>query len=434
MKKLLILMICFSIIFVAMSLPALADPATPLKYEAEVATLSGGTVAAANQSNYSSTGFVAGYITVGAATIFTVGTERGGGEYVTLRYSNGSGSSKTLSIYVNKVKVKQTILAPTADWNTWGSQQEFLFLLPYGEPNTISYQYDSGDTANVILDYVSLDGHGTTIPSYAKYEAENATLTNGAKISVNSLTYSGTGFVDGYTSDNGSATALFTVNALHAGKTIVNLRYANGDVSLKSLAVKVNGEDQIGVTLYPTGSWNSWDNQSQELTLTVGSNTIAYTLYPEYDGNVSIDYISLAPMNGGRFEAEGPTTLIANGAVVSTNHEGFWGTGFISGFTSPNAKTTFTVYAEKSYEGSVIVRYANGTGSSKTLSLYLNGAKINKQINFVPTIDWNEWRYEGEGLLFAAGYNTITYQYDAADTGNVNLDEVNVFTSDVPIS
>jgi hypothetical protein len=80
-----------------------------------------------------------------------------------------------------------------------------------------------------------------------------------------------------------------------------------------------------------------------------------------------------------------------------------------------------------------MLRYANGTGSSKTLTLYLNGAK-DKQINFMPTIDWNDWRYEGESLLFTAGYNTITYQYDAADTGNVNLDEVDVFTSDDPIS
>jgi hypothetical protein len=55
-----------------------------------------------------------------------------------------------------------------------------------------------------------------------------------------------------------------------------------------------------------------------------------------------------------------------------------------------------------------MLRYANGTGSSKTLTLYLNGAKV-KQINFMPTIDWNDWRYEGESLLFTAGYNTIMY-------------------------
>jgi hypothetical protein len=64
------------------------------------------------------------------------------------------GSPQTLSLYVNGVKIKQTTLPATADWDTWGDKVEMLNL--NAGTNTIAYQFDVGDTGNVNLDYISL--------------------------------------------------------------------------------------------------------------------------------------------------------------------------------------------------------------------------------------------------------------------------------------
>jgi hypothetical protein len=123
------------------------------KYEAELAALSGGTVAT-DHSGYSGTGFVAGYDSAGVNTSFTVNAASAGARNVTLRYANGSGEARTLSIYVNGTRIRQISLAATAGWSTWGDKVDSLIL--NAGNNTIAYKYDSGDTANVNLDYISV--------------------------------------------------------------------------------------------------------------------------------------------------------------------------------------------------------------------------------------------------------------------------------------
>src|SRR5690242_19647764 len=68
----------------------------------------------------------------------------------------------------------------------------------------------------------------------------------------------------------------------------------------------------------------------------------------------------------------------SGGAVVETDHPGYSGSGFVGGFTDTNkgaAAVTTTVSASAaSY--SLTLRYANGTGSAKTLSLYVAGVRL----------------------------------------------------------
>ena len=121
---------------------------------------------------------------MGATTIFTVNIASDGMYPVTLHYANGTGATKTLSIYANGLKLLQTALPPTSTWNTWADKTENLALRT--GLNTISYTYDRGDSGNVSLDYISvtnaipLAARGATLP-YVEYEAEKA-MTNGTVI------------------------------------------------------------------------------------------------------------------------------------------------------------------------------------------------------------------------------------------------------------
>ncbi|WP_379141471.1 discoidin domain-containing protein [Paenibacillus sp. sgz500992] len=123
-------------------------------YEAEAAALSGGAKTNTDHTGYTGSAFVDGYLVQGATTAFTVTAATAGSYNVSLRYANASGSTRTLSVYVNGTKVKQTSLPNLANWDTWSIQDEILTLSAGN--NTISYKYDSGDTGNVNMDHLVL--------------------------------------------------------------------------------------------------------------------------------------------------------------------------------------------------------------------------------------------------------------------------------------
>jgi hypothetical protein len=74
-----------------------------------------------------------------------------------LRHSNGpnpSAGTKTVSLYVNGVKVKQVALASTGGWETWAVSNDRVTLRAGG--NTVAYKVDSGDIGHVNLDSVAV--------------------------------------------------------------------------------------------------------------------------------------------------------------------------------------------------------------------------------------------------------------------------------------
>ena len=143
--------------------------------------LSGGTTVGTSTAGYAGTGYVTGFTSVGARAIRTVNVVAAGNAATTLRYSNSSGSTKTLSVYANGVKSGQVSLPATSGWAT---VQQTLSLR--AGLNLIGYQYDSGDSGNVSLDDLAVAGsadlatRGATVP-YTEYEAESSS-TNGVVI------------------------------------------------------------------------------------------------------------------------------------------------------------------------------------------------------------------------------------------------------------
>ncbi|AXB42941.1 family 16 glycoside hydrolase [Amycolatopsis albispora] len=139
------------------TLNSLVGSAQATEYEAETAGLSGGAAANTNHPGYSGTGFVDGYWNQGAATAFTVNVPTEGDYNVGLRYSNGPdpfSGSKTVSVYVNGEKARQTRLASTVNWDTWATHTEALRLRPGN--NVVTYKFDSGDDGNVNLDKIGV--------------------------------------------------------------------------------------------------------------------------------------------------------------------------------------------------------------------------------------------------------------------------------------
>ncbi|MFJ4837665.1 carbohydrate-binding protein [Streptomyces sp. NPDC088746] len=297
-------------------------------------------------------------------------------------------------------------------------------------------------TYPVLLSLLGTVLYGTAAAQAATttLEAESARLSGGAAVSTEHGGYTGTGFVGGFTDANkGSASVSFGVTAEAAGSGSVSVRYANGTGATMTLSLYVNGAKVRQVSLPATADWDTWATHQEPVTYAKGANTVAWTFTTADSGNVNIDNATAATSTGsetptpaGSLEAE--SAQLSGGAVAATDHSGYTGTGFAGGFTDGNkgsASVSFAVNSAESGSGSVSVRYANGTGATMTLSLYVNGAKV-RQVSLPATADWNTWATHQEPVTYAKGANTIAWTFTTADSGNVNIDSLTPATPTGP--
>ena len=122
-----------------------------------------------------------------------------------------------------------------------------------------------------------------------------------------------------------------------------------------------------------------------------------------------------AAQAGVTYQAE--SAALTGGAMAQSDHTGFTGSGFVGGFTDGNlgaAAVTFTVNASPSGAYTSSLRYANGTGSTRTLSVYVAGQK-KARISLPATADWDTWATVGTSLVLAAGSNTVAYRFDSTE-------------------
>ena len=125
---------------------------------------------------------------------------------------------------------------------------------------------------------------------------------------------------------------------------------------------------------------------------------------------------------GHYYEAE--AAELSGDASKDTEHAGFSGDGYVSGYGhggSVGTMTTFWVYVPKDGLYQAELCYANGTGSVKTLSVLLDGSPV-KQIRLPHAPRWNLWITQPELLTLHSGRNAISFVKTANDNGQVNLD------------
>ncbi|QGQ95011.1 DUF4038 domain-containing protein [Paenibacillus psychroresistens] len=137
-------------------------PGNPAVYEAENGTYAGGgqQQSASNASN----GLVVGALNnVGAySQISNVNGAAGGNATLKIRFANGSGSTKSLSLYINGVKLLQNSFANTGSWNTFADTASISITLNSGTSNTIKLQRDAADTPAADIDKYTVTTLGTT--------------------------------------------------------------------------------------------------------------------------------------------------------------------------------------------------------------------------------------------------------------------------------
>jgi hypothetical protein len=125
------------------------------KYEAEVASMMGGVKKNTNHLNFSGSGFVDKFETIGAKVLFAVSVTTEGTYSLNVKYANATGTTGKASVCINDAKVTGQLNMPTlANWDTWGTVSKTISL--NAGINYIAIQCDSEDKGLFKLDYIQI--------------------------------------------------------------------------------------------------------------------------------------------------------------------------------------------------------------------------------------------------------------------------------------
>ena len=258
-----------------------------------------------------------------------------------------------------------------------------------------------------------------------RLEAEDGSLSGAtpstrAHDSSDHAGFTGRGFVDGF--DSAQAAVTLSARVRLAGDYPSTVRAANASGGPRTLSVYVNGIRRSLLTVPALANWETWADLPVTLPLAAGNNIVTLRRDGGDTGQVAIDSLSVPFWpTAGLYEAE--SAELVGGAGVNRNHEHYSGVGFVDHVETPGTGVSFTVSAPQDGAFTVKTHYANATGSGRSMTLYVNGAKV-KGATLNPTGDWDTWGDEVETIKLHSGRNTVMWKYDDTDTGHVNLDYI----------
>ncbi len=260
-------------------------------------------------------------------------------------------------------------------------------------------------------------GAGPAAAAATRYEAENAVCQG--TIDSDHTGFSGTGFCN--TTNAVGASVEWTVNAASAGTATLTFRYANGSTTSRPMTLTVNGAAAGTLDFPGTGSWDTWANATVTAPVNAGSNTIRVTATTSA-GGPNLDYLDVAAAKpaGTRYEAE---NAVCQGTIDS-DHTGFSGTGFCNTTNALGASVEWTVDTASAGTATLTFRYANGSTTSRPMTLTVNGAAAGT-LDFPGTGSWDTWQTATATAQLAAGSNTIRATATTS-TGGPNLDYLGV--------
>lgn len=166
------------------------------------------------------------------------------------------------------------------------------------------------------------------------------------------------------------------------------------------------------------------DNPGTPLPYTRTSSGITVTLpaaAPDADVSVVVVDVVGEPTTGTpsdtTYQAE--QAVLGGGASVDSNNAGFTGTGFVNFPASGGSLQFNNVDGGAGGSRTLTVRFANGSGSSRTGRLVVNGAGQN--ITTPATASWSTWQTTSVTVPLNAGTgNTIRFESTGQDLANID--------------
>ncbi len=122
-------------------------------------------------------------------------------------------------------------------------------------------------------------------------------------------------------------------------------------------------------------------------------------------------------------------TAISGPPITYQAEENFFSGGvinagtYLQNFVAQGARAIFTISTEATGSYAVNLQFSNATDATKTLNIYVNGL-FALTTNLAATGGNTSWATQTEHLVLRTGINTISYQFDADNSGGVNIDSI----------
>jgi exo-1,4-beta-D-glucosaminidase len=111
--------------------------------------------------------------------------------------------------------------------------------------------------------------------------------------------------------------------------------------------------------------------------------------------------------------------------VVESNHAGFTGSGFVNYDNVTGSSVEWTVDAASAGTYDLVIRYANGTTTSRPMDFSVNGAGAAQGVAFDGTGAWATWAAKTVRVTLSAGANKIK-AVATTSGGGPNVDKITV--------
>jgi lysophospholipase L1-like esterase len=312
-------------------------------------------------------------------------------------------------------------IEPTKDVFLWLQAGQYPNFPNGVSDNTHFQEYGAGQIARLVtqgIEELNL-GFETAIKSIT-YPAEAGALS-GTGI-VREKTQSGwrdMGYVNFPTT--GGRMTLTGVIGRTGGAKILAIRYANGSGAARTGSLTVNGVSG-NITFPATAGWTTWATLQVTTTLNSGtSNTIALQSTGQDLANIDDITVSDAPNTSLVLQAESAT--LAGGAFVESTNTGYRGSGYVNFPTTGGSVSFSSLDGAGGGTKTLVIRYANGSGASRTGLLNVNGASSG--ITFPATASWTSWATLSVTVnLTNSTSNTIVIQSNGQDLANI--DEIGI--------
>lgn len=128
------------------------------------------------------------------------------------------------------------------------------------------------------------------------------------------------------------------------------------------------------------------------------------------------------PENPNLYEAE--YAVIKNGVEESVN-TGFSGSGYVNVNNEIGSSIEIPVYVESAGERTIVITYANGSTTSRSYSISVNGKDVISSQTFESTGSWTTWEQKEITLTLEQGINSVAFTSNNTD-GGPNLDKLEI--------
>lgn len=251
-------------------------------------------------------------------------------------------------------------------------------------------------------------------PPGEPYQTENAALSGGAFVETTNSGYTGSGYVN-FPASGGTCT-FSGIDGEGGGAKILHLRYANGSTASRAGQLTVNGVTS-SVTFPSTGSWTTWNTLTVSVNLASGANnTVVFQSTGQDLANLD-QFTVEAGASADTYQSENAS--VGGGAFNESTNSGYNGTGYVNFPTNGGTLTFGGVDGNGGGTKALAVRYANGSGASRTGQLVVNGTAT--AITFPATSGWTTWASLTVNVTLANnGSNTIELRSTGQDLANID--------------